>query len=451
MIESRIDADVSTSAPEEKKATDHVLKTAGTGPLGSSRPEASGDGRAWLKNDIVAFFILGNTMALPTTILFTAAHSMFPLFTGTFILALAISAVVTSLTTRPILHLLHHNLRIILIFVGSCLAFFICTLGYHIPPGPITGTITAANVYAFATSALLESAASFDQRTVLAFSMGSGSSVLVGPPLFIGLMRAFNDDWKTVLLVCISTAVIFPCVWWLMVSKDGREVAEENRRMVAAAKKSKARGGSTDNSTADPEAAIETMTSGFGPERTRLGFFFKVLFPIYVIPQTICTSLSVIALLGVTPALMYLGVFEESPKGDLYYQLSYLVYGIAQFAFSAASTARPIPSIWVWAALQTALFAISIVQLFEPFLTYYGVWIIFVFLHGGIVGASATNTNHQIAEDFRRKGEPEDVRAFALSYGGLGSALGDIIGGGLAIMVQKLVFINMVPVRMPAP
>lgn len=89
---------------------------------------------------------------------------------------------------------------------------------------------------------------------------------------------------------------------------------------------------------------------------------------------------------------------------------------------------------------------ISIVQLFEHFLTYFGVWIIFIFFHGGIIGASLTNTSYKIAEDFRENGEAEDVRAFAMSYGGLGSAVGDIVGGGLAIMVQRLAFMNL-PVK----
>ena len=34
--------------------------------------------------------------------------------------------------------------------------------------------------------------------------------------------------------------------------------------------------------------------------------------------------------------------------------------------------------------------------------------------------------------------EEDDVRAFAMSYGGLGNFAGDALGGGLAILVQKL-------------
>lgn len=107
---------------------------------------------------------------------------MFPMFTGAFILALSLSAVATSFSMPLIQHHLPHSVRILLIFVGSCLAYFFCTLGYHIPPGQISGTSMAATVYAFATSTLLESAAFFDQKTVLAFSTGSGKRTPISSP-----------------------------------------------------------------------------------------------------------------------------------------------------------------------------------------------------------------------------------------------------------------------------
>lgn len=81
---------------------------------------------------------------------------------------------------------------------------------------------------------------------------------------------------------------------------------------------------------------------------------------------------------------------------------------------------------------------LSTVQLFEPFLTYFGVWIMFIFLIGGLVGGGVTNTNYKIADDFRRRGESEDVRSFAMSYGGLGNFGGDAVGGALAVVVQIL-------------
>lgn len=96
------------------------------------------------------------------------------------------------------------------------------------------------------------------------------------------------------------------------------------------------------------------------------------------------------------------------------------------------------PRIWLWAIVQTVLVIIGVVQLFDPFLSYFPVWIAFMFVIGGIVGGSVTNTNHKIADDFKRKGEPDDVRSFAMSYGALGNFGGDAIGGAFGIMVQRL-------------
>ncbi|KAF4303876.1 Batten's disease protein Cln3 [Botryosphaeria dothidea] len=450
MIESQVAPLAPPMVEEEKEASERILRSATTGLLDPPNKNPSNNLREWFKKDVIAFFIMGTAMALPTTILCTAAHSLFPGFTGAFMIVLAISAVATSGPMPLFLHFIPHNVRVLLIFVGSCISFFFCTLGHHIPPGQISGTSMAATVYAFATGSLLETAAFFDPKTVLAFNMGSSSSVLLGAPLFIGLMKAFNGDWKKVLLVCISTSAILPTVWFCMVSKSGRLAAEENRRSSNAARKSKR---ATNNSTPDPEATAgspkEGATSGlsgFGPERTRTKLFWKVLFPRYVVPLAISTCLGVIALYGVVPCLMFLRAFKKVPQGELQYELSYLAYGTAQFLFSTISNICPLSNVWLWAALQTALVVISIVQLFEHFLTYFGVWIIFIFFHGGIIGASLTNTSYKIAEDFRENGEAEDVRAFAMSYGGLGSAVGDIVGGGLAIMVQRLAFMKL-PVK----
>jgi len=49
-----------------------------------------------------------------------------------------------------------------------------------------------------------------------------------------------------------------------------------------------------------------------------------------------------------------------------------------------------------------------------------------------------TNTNYKVAEYFRKSGESEDIRAFAMSYGALGNLAGDALGGGLAVLVQVL-------------
>ena len=96
------------------------------------------------------------------------------------------------------------------------------------------------------------------------------------------------------------------------------------------------------------------------------------------------------------------------------------------------------------------------IQLFKPFLTYFWVWLFFAFLTGGIEGAAVTNTNFKIASDFAMRGESDEVRSFAMSFGGmfqpcrvqcrfanslftaLGNFAGDVVGGALAIAIQVL-------------
>lgn len=78
------------------------------------------------------------------------------------------------------------------------------------------------------------------------------------------------------------------------------------------------------------------------------------------------------------------------------------------------------PIIWIWTGTEIALTVIALIQIWHPFLTHFGVWFVIMFFVGGCVGGSVTNTNYKIAEDFRKAGEPDEVRSFANSYAGLG-------------------------------
>ena len=113
-------------------------------------------------------------------------------------------------------------------------------------------------------------------------------------------------------------------------------------------------------------------------------------------------------------------------------------YGSAQFIFSTIAGFRPLRNVWTLAFVQLLLAGVGIIQLFHPFLTYFGVWVAVMFLVGGCVGAGVTFTNHRIAEDFRRAGEPDEVRSFAMSYAGLGNFGGDALGGVFGIVMQTL-------------
>jgi hypothetical protein len=118
--------------------------------------------------------------------------------------------------------------------------------------------------------------------------------------------------------------------------------------------------------------------------------------------------------------------------------LAVFAYGAAQFLFSTISIFHAFPFIWGWSGLQLLVVVLSTIQLFNPFLTYFSAWIVFIFFIGGLVGGGVTNTNYKIAEDFRSRGESDDVRSFAMSYGGLGNFGGDAVGGALAVVVQVL-------------
>jgi hypothetical protein len=86
-----------------------------------------------------------------------------------------------------------------------------------------------------------------------------------------------------------------------------------------------------------------------------------------------------------------------------------------------------------------ALTAIALIQLWHPFLNYYWVWFFIMFMVGGCVGGSVTNTTYKIAQDFREAGEPDEVRSFANSYAGLGNFGGDALGGALGLVIQLVV------------
>jgi hypothetical protein len=105
-----------------------------------------------------------------------------------------------------------------------------------------------------------------------------------------------------------------------------------------------------------------------------------------------------------------------------------------------------VPYLWTFAFIQLAITAFGILQLFEPVLKYFPVWLIFVFLTGGIEGLSTTNTYYKIATDCVELNEPDDVRSFAMSYGALGCFVGDMLGGAFSILIQQCA-LKFLPVR----
>lgn len=256
-------------------------------------------------------------------------------------------------------------------------------------------------------------------------------------------MQAFGDNWRHAILLFLPFVFVQPAVWCIMACSQSCIAAEQTRRAAQIreterfanqiASKSSAAIVSADSSTSE----IIDQT-GFGPGRTRIGLFWKTIVPQYVVPLLTCTCGAMFVLSGLAPTFQDLNSFRNAPGGALNYQLDFFMYGAAQFLLAGLAIFRALPVIWLWALAQVFVVAIGITQLFYPFLTYYGVWLIFMFATGGVVGGGVTNTNYKVADDFRKRGEGDDVRAFAMSYGGLGNFAGDVLGGGLAILVQKL-------------
>lgn len=258
-------------------------------------------------------------------------------------------------------------------------------------------------------------------------------------------MQAFGDQWRHAILIFVPFTLVQPCVWWIMVSSQSCITAEQTRQAARTREAERFANKTAATSICSaPIISANTQTDeaedkkGFGPGRTRIGLFWKVIVPQYVVPLLTCTCGAMFVLSGLAPTLQDLNSFRDAPNGALNYQLDFFMYGAAQFLLAGLAIFRAFPIIWLWALAQVFVVAIGIIQIFYPFLTYYGVWLIFMFATGGIVGGGVTNTNYKVADDFRGRGEEDDVRAFAMSYGGLGNFAGDALGGGLAILVQKL-------------
>ncbi|KAI1802050.1 hypothetical protein F4811DRAFT_425189 [Daldinia bambusicola] len=399
----------------------------------------------------------------------TASSEMFTGITGVYEICSSVTAAVFSFSGPFLNRYISYNYATIICTVASALSYVICTLPSPLEAekgnlaGPVVGTMLAGFVYAFGTNVYMAIAAFFPPEAVLALSVGSGFSVILGPSVYIGLMAAFEQSWRRTFLVFLATIVVIPIVWWGLVDKNQRLLAERSRRGTKTTDDSETDStsrnypseqedkGSLNYSrnqrelttqglacSGETQEEVDTTKSGFGPQRTRFKLFYKTIVPRYVIPLILCTSSATISLLGSSPSLQTLGRFRAAPAGDLQFQLVFLSYGSAQFLLSSLSAIYQIPLVWIWTGTEVTLLVIGIIQLFYPFLTFYGVWIVVMFLVGGCVGGGVTNTNYKIAQDFLLAGEPDEVRSFAMSFAGLGNFGGDALGGALGVMVQQL-------------
>lgn len=425
----------------------------------------------------------------------TAANQMFAGVTGVYGICLDLSAAVASFSTPMFARFIPYNVCMAICTLASLLSYLLCTLPQPISDGstfnkagPVIGTVLAGFVYAFGSNTYMAVAAFFPSEAVLALSVGSGFSIILGPGVFIGITSAFDQNWRKALLVFLFTGALIPFVWWGLFDRVGREAAELSRlgmlRKTASGDSTPVTdpdeninipqqgildGNVPENPTGkDEEAGVTVVTGtastsekpGFSATRTRRGLLFKKIMPKYVFPLLVCTTCATVNLFGVSTTTQTLERFRAKPSGDLEFEvvcelliktpLSFFflsiilipsivfAYGSAQFIFSTLSALRPMPNIWAWSLVQLFLAVVGIIQLWHPFLTYYGVWVLWMFMVGACVGGGVTNTNYKIAEDFRRSGEPDEVRSFAMSYAGLGNFGGDALGGALGLVIQVL-------------
>ncbi len=98
---------------------------------------------------------------------------MFVGITGVLGVCMSLAAAITSFITPLFIHHVPYDARVLVGILASILSFIIYTLGSSVA-GPAICTVLAGFVYAFGTNLYLAVAAFYDQRTVIAFSIGSG-------------------------------------------------------------------------------------------------------------------------------------------------------------------------------------------------------------------------------------------------------------------------------------
>ncbi|GAW23179.1 hypothetical protein ANO14919_127290 [Xylariales sp. No.14919] len=447
-----------THPPPQSKESDGPRED----PAGS-RAHRTITQRLWNRTTL-SFFFMGVLVGLPTMPITTAASLMFDGITGVYGICLSVTAAVSAFAGPVVARHVPYDICNAILTLASALAYVISTLPQPLTnstggnkAGPVIGTMLAGFVYAFGTQNYLAVAAFFPAEAVVALSMGSGLSIILGAGVFIGLVDgAFDQDWRRCFLVFLPTTVLMPIIWWFLFDKSRRDAAELSRRR--SLKKASENWSSESIQSLGPKAVgvevtVEVDTSkdggqtrpGFGPGRTRAGMLFKTILPKYVLPLIICTTSAILALFGLAPSLQTLNRFKGAPDGDLEYQLVFFAYGSAQFLFSALVAIKPFPIIWAWTCVELVLTAIVLLQLWYPFLTYFWVWFVIMFFVGGCVGGSVTNTNYKIARDFEEAGEPDEVRSFANSYAGLGNFGGDALGGAIGLAIELCVVRGLKP------
>lgn len=281
----------------------------------------------------------------------TAANEMFAGATGVYGICLDLSAAMTSFGTPMFARFISYKVCMIICTLASLLSYIICTLPQPVShethfnkAGPVLGTILAGFVYAFGSNTYMAVAAFYPPEAVLALSVGSGFSIILGPGVFIAFMSAFDQNWRKSLLLFLSSGALIPFVWWGLFDRRGRAEAERSRlgtlrKTISESDNSKmstgdntprdasgveialASAGRSEDMSSGPDSATAQARSGFSESRTRSGLLFKKIMPKYVLPLLVCTTCATVSLFGVSTTMQTLERFRSRPAGDLEFEV----------------------------------------------------------------------------------------------------------------------------------
>lgn len=278
----------------------------------------------------------------------TGSRVMFTGFTGVYEVCASLTGASASFFSPFLAPFIPYDVGTGICIAASMLTYILCTLPHPLEgavspeskAGPVIGVMLGGFVYAYGTNLYMAAAAFFPPEAVLGLSVGSGCSVILGPGLYTGVMAGLDNDWRRTFLVLLPTVLGIPIVWWGVIDSSFRAAAEASRLNSSA--KIRGSSSSSSNGESDGSAAITDTTlhrrgskleegntnasgrnqnSGFGNNRTRTGLLVKTLLPKYVLPLILCTSSSIVTLLGIAPALQTINRLRRAPEGNLQFQL----------------------------------------------------------------------------------------------------------------------------------
>jgi hypothetical protein len=147
--------------------------------------------RSWLDRENFAFFLFGllvrmlklglwsNTnnrqVPLPVMSIMSASRLMFPGIAGIAGIAFAVPGAIASFALPMLASHVPYNITILINVVLSILALLICTLGTGLA-GPLVGAAIGGVTSSLGQYLYLSVAASFDQRVVITFSIGTSKA-----------------------------------------------------------------------------------------------------------------------------------------------------------------------------------------------------------------------------------------------------------------------------------